>query len=70
MSLRQRLDIVADWIKAICDFIKKVSVDLRETLTSLLESAASLCDFIKKIAVDLLEVAAFLFIVHRIWTDL
>jgi hypothetical protein len=30
MSFRQRLDIIADWIKAVCDFTKTVSFYLLE----------------------------------------
>jgi hypothetical protein len=30
MPLRQRLELIADWIKAVCDFIKQVSFYLLE----------------------------------------
>ena len=30
MPLRQRLEIIADWVKAVCDFIKQVSFYLLE----------------------------------------
>jgi hypothetical protein len=28
---RQRLDVTAEWVKAVCDFIKTVSIHLVET---------------------------------------
>jgi hypothetical protein len=30
MPIRQRLDIIADWVKAVCDFTKTVSFYLLE----------------------------------------
>jgi hypothetical protein len=30
MPIRQRLEIIADWIKAVCDFTKQVSFCLLE----------------------------------------
>ena len=36
MPFRQRLEIIADWVKAVCDFIKQVSFYLLEARAFLL----------------------------------